>query len=436
MDFSIEADWERLDNGSPEDQACFAALGLRCNDIWLTQVEDAFVKAAREKAHLSAYRLAEWLASNWWRLRWEPQAKSLDWALSHRMTTIGGGYVWPNITIFSDGERVVLLARPTRPQPQEPLRYTADIASVIRAGAFESGIDRFIKRVQERLRDNKLTGTNLDLVWTDVLAERADPGVASRRRFEALLGFDPDEAEEAVIETLIADSRILGEKEMGEIAANRSRSGVIRTASELRASAQAHGFETNPGDIVRLAPNTRLPPLGEAPAWRRGAEAAQALRRQMRLGAAPISNRRLAEMAGVSTATITDRAAGPDFSFGLDENQSSGRVVLRSKWQTGRRFDLARLLGDRLAGGAGGKLFPATNTYTYRQKLQRSFAAELLCPFEGLEDMLHGDYSPDGIEDAANHYSVSERTVRTLLVNHGRLDRESLDVEFEAEIAA
>ena len=110
----IDATWERLDAGCPEERACFAAIGIWCYDRWLTEAEDAFVKIVRQKVHLSGYLLSEWLAWNWWRLRWEPRRKSTDWSMAHHMTTIGGGYVWPNITITSDGERVVIQAEPTR----------------------------------------------------------------------------------------------------------------------------------------------------------------------------------------------------------------------------------------------------------------------------------------------------------------------------------
>src|SRR6266852_9390818 len=96
---AIEAEWEQVACGSPEERACFAELGIRYDGIWLTQANDAFVKRVRDRVHLSAYPLGEWLAWNWWRLRWEPQARDLDWAMAHHMTTVGGGYIWPNITI-------------------------------------------------------------------------------------------------------------------------------------------------------------------------------------------------------------------------------------------------------------------------------------------------------------------------------------------------
>jgi len=80
---AIEADWEVLQDGTPEERACFAAIGIRYGKLWLTQADDAFVNRVRDKVHLSAYRLAEWFAWNWWRLRWEPQSRAVDWALAH-----------------------------------------------------------------------------------------------------------------------------------------------------------------------------------------------------------------------------------------------------------------------------------------------------------------------------------------------------------------
>ncbi|MGQ0664230.1 MAG: hypothetical protein ACT4P2_11735 [Pseudomonadota bacterium] len=426
---TIEADWEVLGRGTPEERACFAALGLRYGNVWLTQAEDAFVNRVRNKVHLSAYRLAEWFAWNWWRLRWEPRTQAPDWALAHRMTTIGGGYVWPNITVFSDGERIVLLTKPTRRRAQESLHYILDLPVVVRAGAFEDAVDGFIDQVCGQLRAEQVLETNLDRIWTDVRAERLDRNVAIRRRFEALLGFDPDEATAQVIEGLVGDAASVGECAMTEIAADHTPDGNVLTAAALQQLATDCGLEAFPRDAVRLKPHIVLPPTGEVPAWQRGAKAARALREQEGLGAGPIDNARLAEMAGVSGSAMTVREGGTTLSFALDENMSVGRVVLRSKWETGRRFDLARLLGDRIAGGQGGKLFPATRADTYRQKVQRSFAAELLSPFEAVDEMLGGDISGEKQQEAAKHYNVSERTIWTLLVNHGRIDRDELDVE-------
>lgn len=436
MSLSITTEWERLATGAPEEKACFAAIGILSGNISLTEADDAFVKRLRSSVHLSAYKLAEWFAWNWWRQRWEPRTPARDWAMAHHMTTIGGGYVWPNITIVSDGERIVFVAKPTEPRPEEPLRYITDIAAVFRATEFEGAISRFIEQVQGQLRAEEIETTNLDRVWVDVCAERGNPEVAKRRRLEALLGFDPDEADTSLLERLVAEEAEFGEGAVREMAATSFGKGDIPTTENLHEIARTIGFDARPGDSIRLQSGTHLPSIGQVPAWRRGAEAAQALRTQEGLDVNPISNKRLASMLGIATPNLTNRIGGSDFSFALDNSNSAGHIVLRSKWETGRRFELARLLGDRLAGGGTGRLFPATRTYTYRQKLQRSFAAELLCPFEAIDGMLQGDYGEEKQEECAEHFKVSPLTVRTLLVNHGRIDHDDFNGELEAASAA
>lgn len=424
----IETKWEQLGVGSPEERACFAAIGIRHGPHWLTEADDQFVNRVREQVPLSTYRLAEWVAWNWWRLRWEPRRNSDDWALAHRMSTIGGGYIWPNITVLSDGERIILSAKPTMPCAAEPIRYISDFVAVVRAAEFEGAIDLFIDRVRGQLRAEDVQITNLDKIWEDVLMERADPEVAFERRMEAMLGCDPDEADDATLRQLLEDAQKLGREGIAEVAADQSAHRDVPTAAQISELARNQGFGTRPSDAAKLSDSVILPERSSVPAWRRGAEAARALRQQEGLGSGPLSNDKLADLSGVSRDAIGGhRGSGNTFSFALDQGADAGRLVLRAKWETGRRFEVARLLGDRIAGWTKEPLLPATRAHTYRQRLQRSFAAELLCPFEILDDELEGDYSDESIEDAARRYNVSDRTVRTLLVNHGRLSRESIE---------
>jgi hypothetical protein len=72
-ELTINAEWERLDEGSPEERACFAAVNILIGNSSMTEGVDAFVKRVRPAPLLSAYHLAEWIAWNWWRLRWEPR---------------------------------------------------------------------------------------------------------------------------------------------------------------------------------------------------------------------------------------------------------------------------------------------------------------------------------------------------------------------------
>ncbi len=155
-ELSINADPERLDEGSVEERACFAAIAIRYGNISLTEGHDGIVNKIRSAPLLSGYHLAEWMAWNWWRLRWEPRSNAPDWKLAHRLTTIGEGYVWPNITVFSDGERIALVAKPTPERPNTRFRYLSDAAAVVGAREFEYAVDKFIQQVRGLLREGRV----------------------------------------------------------------------------------------------------------------------------------------------------------------------------------------------------------------------------------------------------------------------------------------
>lgn len=433
--WAISAEWEPLDSGSPEEKACFAAIGIQAHGIWLTEGRDALANRLRKAPLLSAYQLAEWIAWNWWRLRWEPRSSRSDWVYAHHLTTIGGGYIWPNLTIFSDGERTALLAKPTAERPQTPYRYIADFAAVIQSSEFETEIDSFVEQVLQRLESEKVTNTNLATIWTAVLEERRTPERARERKLEALLGREPDESDPKVLSQLLADAQQLSIEAVEEIAADQGSRVSVPTAAQLSEIATERGFDASPRDAVHLAPGAGLPRVGEVAAWRLGAAAAKALREQQRLNGAPIADGQLAKMAGAHVAVLNDRRPGADISFALDKDAQHSRLVLRSKWTAGRRFELARLLGDRILGPKGGRLFPATRAHTYRQKTQRSFAAEFLSPFEIVDEMLDSDYSMENQLEVAQHFGVSELTIRTQLVNHGRIERDDLNAEIEVAAA-
>jgi len=433
----INTDWEYLDSGTPEERACFAALGVYAQRHCLTEGRDALANRLRRAPYLSAFALAEWFAWNWWRLRWEPRGHGLEWALAHHISSIGGGYIWPDITVFADGERAALVARATPERPETPFRYIGNVAVVMPAAELEVGIENFIGQVLDRLDSEQVPDTNLARIWQDVQRERSDPALTTRRKLEALLGHDPNEADTDIVDQLEADARQWGQGAAQELAANAGHATPSMrrppSAHALKDMAKHFGFDRQPENVVRLAKPCTQSSRAQTPAWQQGADAAHALRVQETLGVAPLRDSVLAAMLGTGVEALKPcHANSVDFAFALDSLPRTSRVVLRSRWHTGRRFEMARLLGDRLTADVGNSLFLATATDTYQQKLQRAFAAELLSPFEAVLPMLEGDLSDDKLQEVADHFQVSELTLRTQLVNHDVLERDELDHEFLA----
>lgn len=170
MDLMIEAIWRPphtyrncLSSGiQPEtafDEVATCTLRLSANDRLMTKVVDA-----RQEPHdgprVSAFRLAEWLLWNWWRIRWEParsEADCLSWQQAHETASIGGGWLWPRITFDSDGQNVAITAAGSEATVTEPVTFLGEEhEQFVSAPAFEQGVDTFVQEVISQLATNKL----------------------------------------------------------------------------------------------------------------------------------------------------------------------------------------------------------------------------------------------------------------------------------------
>jgi hypothetical protein len=131
-------------------------------------------------------------------------------------------------------------------------------------------------------------------------------------------------------------------------------------------------------------------------------------------------------MIGSTSSKLESFKGGAPISFELGENVAGGAVVLReSSYESSHRFDIARLIGDNVARTvAYNRLAPITSSQTYRQKMQRAFAAEFLSPFHLVDQMMEGDYHDEGtVEKVAAHFNVSPLSIKSSLANNGRIRR-------------
>jgi hypothetical protein len=417
----------------PEEQACFGALGIQLGGVWLTEGHDTLVNTVRLRPRLSAYHLARWLAWNWWRLRWEGAATGLedaDWGQSHRLASVGGGYLWPDLRLISDGQRIRLDAKATPPQRVTPYRYLNSLSAIVPAHQFEAVVDDFLSQVLARLQAQGLYDTELHTLWQQVCAERADPAIKDWRRLEAMMGADPDEGDPLAIQQWLDDAQTVG---LGGIAELAAQPGQLQVA-DLRRCAQSHANALDEAAGVQWTSATPLELAGaqDAEAWVWGEQLARRLRQQERLADdAVLGSDPLAEWAGTRPSLLEPVGGTPSALLAVmaafvlpDPDAKAAQVVLRQSNSRGRRFELARLLGDRLLADEPG-LRLASASSTWRQKYQRAFAAELLCPHAlAMELGIHAD--SEAISQLADAYHVSERLVMTQRVNHGLEDRLAL----------
>ncbi|MBF0335507.1 MAG: hypothetical protein HQL38_08110 [Alphaproteobacteria bacterium] len=424
-EFSIEFEPIARDHGSELERATLAEIGISIGARSITRLEDALTHTVRDRARLSIVKLAAWFAENWWRLRWEPEADrpGTSWLQSHTLAAAGGGYLWPNVTFASDGNFVRVRALPTPECANQHIRYLSLLDEMIPAESFESAVDTFVEGALARIADSGVDAGALGTLWSELRTERGDPEAGDLRRIEALLGFDPDEAPEGLLAFLRQTEVAFGAASTAEVAAFSRHERVLKDIEALEACRAGEG-----SSVVTMPP---LPLDGrpeEAPAlpWERGERLARAVRRAWSLGDAPLSNARLFDLLG-SKDILKWREAPFGAGFRIAERPGSFAVNCHARYESGRRFELARLIGDQITASPDDHLLPATGAKTARQKFQRSFATEFLCPYDQLQGEI-GDRGPsdDDIERLAERYEVSSLLVRTSFVNKGDLPRDAL----------
>ncbi len=419
-----------LDAGSAAEKASFGRLSVIVNGCAMSEGIALGSNELQSGPNVAACHLAEWLVRNWWRLAFEPNraetpdATSMGWDFAHWMSTIGEGYVWPNIELASDGLQVTVTSMPSEDPNARAFRYLGAKHEVVAVECLQAATHQFIGRVLDMLSQAAVAQTELRELWQTLQEEIARPDIAARRSIEALLGCDPQEANAATIRARLADARYLGRSAIAELAAAASAGGSdMAGAADVRRIARQSGFDARVADVIGPPDDDRIPRWGTCQAWRVGIATAKALRQRATLDGVPMDNRLLASMAGTSPAVIdrTDRVSGR-ISFAYDDESGSSRLAMRSRWETGRRFDLARLIADRLfAHSIGDPLLPATLSSTYRQKAQRAFAAELLAPIDAVDEFLGGEHTDDRLSEAAEYFNVSPLTISSILANNRRL---------------
>ncbi len=349
--------------------------------------------------------------------------------MAHEMQGAGHGYLWPLLTFASDGEMVDAICRPSNPLSDDPLHYIADFRESIHAPAFVKALDEFVDLVLARLDAVGLAGTELRLLWDEVLAERTDPFATLGRTLEAKLGFEPDEAPETLLSRLTTLSKQAGTAAAEEIAPACAGPDSGQTLDSIEALANSTGTEAHfdlPASLCPVEFNGSMTP------WQQGTRLAGQVRCAYNFGSRSITDQELADVLAIPTEVLQMGAAAlvhRPLGLGIRNGRNGDlKLLFRKRNRPALRFEAARFLGDQVSTPAQERWLPVTDTGTARQKTQRAFAIELLCPISALDEYLNRDYSPGAIEGAGEYFGVSELAVRSHLANHGRVTFDAVSV--------
>jgi hypothetical protein len=429
---SIELKWLPPFQGTDEIGRTSATIQIRFGAENATRFEDVWSESVQEGARVSAYPLAVWLASSWWRLRWEPLPARIhltqdqvpadtNWRLSHELPAAGYGFIWPQLVFASDGESIRASCRRSPALSNEPVHYLSEFEVAVPAREFERGIDNFMDLVLRRL--DKLGKTELHVLWQDVLAERADGEQSTARKIEARLGYDADEASLDLLERFLNLATEAGADTTDEIApvcAGSDPVGVLQNVISLASRPGIQGRISLPAQAG--VPNGALPP------WQRARQFATAVRRSLGLGVDPLNDKTLSELLQISADDLNAKpSAHAPMGLAVRTGTQDLKLLFHKRNRPARRFEAARFIADYISAGGSDRWLPITDSGTARQKLQRAFAAEFLCPIDSLRSYLGDDFLPEAFEDAAEHFGISEMAIKSHLANHHLIPRTLVD---------
>lgn len=422
-DLAIDCKWLSTGQGEAQLRETAGQLTIRLGDICLTKNDDTWSKTVRDSVLVSAYPLAMWLAASWWRLSYEPLPKHgvspvLDWRMSHEMGAANSGFVWPYVVMASDGEVVQIWALPSHASSNQSVRYLTGLSTprTVPLQDFQRAVGGFIEMVVNRLGSVGCVDTDLAGLWNLVLADRANPNADTARRLEAQMGYDPDECPAQVMAEALELETRLGMSALSELTPIFGRRGDGAALGEIAKLEAAVGLPGKPDpNIACLAGAPRT-----APPWRRAVEAARSLRSTLGSESGPLDDASLYGFFGLKAELVAEWAppSGHQVGLAVPGEQGSIKFVPRKRHPVAKRFEFARFLGD-YANSEPERWLVSTDLPTWRQKFQRAFAAEFLCPIESLDKYLGSDYSESAVEEAAAHFKVSEKTVESLLANNG-----------------
>lgn len=430
-DLSFEVvGWIPSAYGDAEIRATMGSLRIAAGEdlrVSITEVDDTIGQTVRSHIHVPLVSVATWLLMNWWRLRWEgrPAEPTTEWRRVHCLSGIGGDDAWPALELSSDGDSIQLQMDAENRPNVSAIRYLRTVMLEVPAERFEAAVERFVDVVETRLATLLPQYGVLSELRAELAEERRSPSIAKICRLQALAGIDPGEAPEAWIkaaQTLVAETGPRAGDEIMSVLPELSDG--LRSAAHLVDTMKMSSMEVDLSWIgsATASEERELP-------WQKGARLANEMRKRHKLGSGPLSNDTLSNMLSVPVPLPGQPMKNIPLCGGFRNGVANGRtkIIWPSSRPANQRFFLARMIGAALVLAPDEHVVPVTNRYSALQKVERSFAQELLCPWAAL-DAFTNEYGvdDDALVEAAEHFQVSEWTVRSTLVNRGKISRDRL----------
>ena len=433
---SFNVEWVSYPEGDKGPSDATAHLSIVAGSHCLTSNESLLSesRSVQDSIVVSPYPLAEWFAGRWWRLNYEPlpaDSNELphDWRMSHEMIAANDGIVWPAVTFATDGDVIQIWADNTETDKCSPVKYLTSTSApvLVPVDQFQKAVSLFIEDVLEKLSKYETSESDLTGLWGLVQSETADKTLARTRRLEARMGYDSEECPENLLKQAISLEERLGKNVLQELVPAYAKQETDADLKGIEVLIKQKGIVGTPqidsdafnGAGSEAASDNAIP-------WMRAVEAAKGLRKSLALDGQPITDSQLYDLLGLKESKVGDSVPAGNAKASVAKGEPGGKMnyISRKRHPIAKRFEFSRFIADQAyrADLDRPHWLVETDLFTSRQKFQRAFAAEFLCPIESLVNYTEYDFSDTSIENAADHFSVSDWTIRFHLMNNGYME--------------
>lgn len=423
----FQVEWESPGGARGEElRATWARLQIDVAEEPVTRVEDKRAGSVRDAVYGPVYPLAEWIATNWWRLLYEIvsplRIPGNTYDKHHALSSAAEGFALPCLRFHAAGERIEL-TWDALDVPKAMVRFLAHGRRDLDRVQVEEAFRTFVSSVVGRLENQGASGTLLAEEWQAIEVCGAEEQEFCR--LTARLGRDPYALSTSQARRIIKAADSLPEairEEFFSAADARRFQSQARAVSEWISQAQQSDLHVEP--LLALRATTNHLDRSEAP-WKQGYRYARHMRSRLSLkDRLTPSETDLADALGVDQQVwqqvIADSTVTFSFLDALVGVTEAGapRFAVAPRSERSRTFVLCRALFEYLHTGTApaGLVAPI---YSDRQKRNRAFAAEFLAPAALIRQRIPRHVlTEDDVQDLAEHFGTSDQVIRHQIQNH------------------
>ena len=395
-------------------RSTMATLSIEAGGATVTSVLDRRNRIFSDEIVVPLFSIAEWLITNWWHIWCEIDDTSEqrpEFESRHNLAFAGDGFVLPSLTMTPTVGRMHV--QWTRYKPRYArIEFVDEGRESIEREDLELEFRNLIDAVLERLHGRPETGAaadNLGRAWNAV--NDLDPDEREFSRAAALLGIDPFDVQEHVADDIVTFWERVDPFLREDALATATEGSLANVGAWLENTLQTLSEDEHDDDWSDL--RRTLPPLPTAEPWIRGYALARAARDRIGADGGPFN------FAPQGPLAIHHHETQPPSAriHGLVAADTPACMTL-PRGESGRRFLIARALGDYLDRSAPGPGL-LSSLATDRQAQSRAFAAEFLAPAESLRRRIIGtSVEAERTDDLAREFGVASELIRRQIQNH------------------